>query len=158
MRISPAIGMLAITALAACGGCNSQSSEPETTGATSQNGPATTTVEEESAQRPQGGPAPSELQGTWLFRSDAGPLRLYVREDGYTISAGDSVQGDIVVDGDEIAFFNSNGGSCPPDPLPDVGRYRWRVTGEKLHLRSIGEDACSGRASALANTTFVRAG
>jgi hypothetical protein len=92
-----------------------------------------------------------------LFRSDAGPLPLYLREDGYTISAGGSVQGDIVVDGDEIAFFNSNGPSCPPDP-PDVGRYRWRVTGEKLHLRAIGEDPFSGRTSVLANRTFVRAG
>jgi hypothetical protein len=156
VRISPAIGMLAIPALAACGGSNSQSSEPETTGATSQNGPAATTVEEESAQGPQGGPAPPELQGTWLFRSDTGPLRLYLREDGYAISAGGSVQGDIVVDGDEIAFFNSNGPSCPPDPLPDVGCYRWRVTGEKLHLRAIGEDPCRGRTSALANRTFVR--
>jgi hypothetical protein len=132
------------------------SSEGSASGSATASRSAPSTVGGETA--PQGGPAPSELQGTWLFRSDAGPLRLYLREDGYTISEGGGVQGDIVVDGDEIAFFNSNGPSCPPDPLPDVGRYRWRVTGEKLHLRAIGEDACSGRASALANRTFVRAG
>jgi hypothetical protein len=154
----PTIGALAITGLAACGGSHSQRSEAETTAATSQNGPAATTVVEETAQPPPGGLAPPELQGTWLFRSDAGPIRLYVREDRYAISAGGSAQGEIVVDGDEIAFFNSNGASCPPDPLPDVGRYRWRVTGQKLHLRAIGEDPCSGRAAAVANTTFERVG
>jgi hypothetical protein len=87
-----------------------------------------------------------------------GPDPVYVREDQYVISAGGSAQGDIGVDGDEVAFFNSNGASCPPDPLPDIGRYRWRVTGQKLHLRAIGEDPCSGRAAAVANTTLERVG
>ena len=39
-----------------------------------------------------------------------------------------------------------------------VGRYRWRVTGQKLHLGAIGEDPCNGRAAAVANTTFERVG
>lgn len=81
-------------------------------------------------------------------------LRLRLSEDRYTVAPTD-VRGEIVVDGDEIAFFNSNGSSCPPDG-PDVGRYRWRVTGDKLQLRPIGEDACTGRDDFLANGSFER--
>jgi hypothetical protein len=129
------------------------SSEGSASGSATASGSAPSTVGGETA--PQGGPAPSELQGNWLFRSEGGYLHLYLRENGYSIA---EVRGDIVVDGDEIAFFNSNGTSCPPDPRPDVGRYKWRVTGKKLHLRPVGKDPCGGRASGLANTTFVRAG
>jgi hypothetical protein len=90
-----------------------------------------------------------------LFRSSAGLFHLYLRENSYSTA---DVRGDIVVDGNEVAFFNSNGASCPADPLPDVGRYKWRVSGEKLHLRAMGEDPCGGRADLLTRRTFVRAG
>jgi hypothetical protein len=87
-----------------------------------------------------------------------GPTRLYIREDGYAVSAGGSAQGDIVVDGDVIAFFNSNGASCPPDPLDDVGRYKWRIRGAELHLKLLGKDPCGGRVSVLTNGAFRRVG
>jgi hypothetical protein len=88
VRVWSAIGTLAVMALAACDGADSQPSETAATGATSQTGPAATAVVEETAQPPPGGPRPPELQGTWLFRSEGlGPVRLYISEDRYAISA-----------------------------------------------------------------------
>jgi hypothetical protein len=86
------------------------------------------------------------------------PARLYIKEDGYAVSAGGSAQGSIVVDGDVIAFFDSNGASCPRDPLPDVGRYRWTISDRKLHLKLVGKDPCSGRVSLLTGGPFERVG
>ena len=87
-----------------------------------------------------------------------GPARLYIRKDGYAISAGGSAQGGIVVDGPVIAFFNSNGASCPPDPLDDVGRYKWGISDGKLSLNLLGDDPCGGRISVLTNGAFKRVG
>jgi hypothetical protein len=86
------------------------------------------------------------------------PARLYIREDRYAVSAGGSAQGDIVVDGDVIAFFNSNGASCPPDPLEDVGRYRWTISDQKLRLKLLAKDPCSGRVAVLTSAPFERVG
>ena len=144
---------LALFALAGSLAACSSSGGSGSASATAKSAP--TTVGVDTGQRPQGGPAPPELQGHWLFRSSAGPLHLYLRENSY--STGDA-HGNIVVDGDEVSFFNSNGASCPADPLPDAGRYKWRVSGEKLRLRAMGEDPCGGRADLLAHRTFVRAG
>jgi hypothetical protein len=82
---------------------------------------------------------------------------LHISEDRYAISAGGRyAQGDLVVDGDEIAFFNSN--ACPLE-LPDgVGSYGWRISGEKLHLSPIEEDSCPERTSIVADRPFERAG
>lgn len=157
MRVWSAIGTLAVMALAACGGSDSQPSEAAATGATSQTGPAATAVVEETAQPPPGGPAPPELQGTWLFRSESlGPVRLNITEDRYAVSAGGrSTQGDLVVDGDEIAFFNSN--VCPLELPEGIGRYRWSITDEKLRLKLLGKDPCSGR-ERWVNSAFEREG
>jgi hypothetical protein len=57
-----------------------------------------------------------------------------------------------------IAFFNSNGASCPPDPLDDVGRYRWEISDQKLRLKLLGKDPCSGRVSLLTGAPFERVG
>jgi hypothetical protein len=88
---------------------------------------------------------------------DPAPVRLYLYEDRYAISAGGSAQGRIVVNGDEIAFFNSNAPSCPLRLPEGVGRYRWRLTGDKLHLTEIGNDPCV-RATHLAGATYLRSG
>ena len=145
---------LAVTACPGCGGSDGAVSGG-TGASTTQEGSPATTVAEETGERPDGGPAPRELQGTWLFRSDAGSTRLYLREDRYIVS---EVQGDIVVDGNEIAFFNSNGESCPPDPLDDAGHYRWTISNQKLRLKLLGKDPCSGRVAILTSGPFERVG
>lgn len=153
VRISPFVGALGITLTAACGGSNGQSSEAETSRLRDR--PPAATVVEESA--PRGGPVPPALRATWLFRSDTGPIRLQLSDDRYIISAGGSAQGDVVVRGNVISFYNSNAPSCPLRFPEGVGRYRLTVTSETLHLTPFGKDPCGGRAPALANVTFERA-
>jgi hypothetical protein len=150
MRHAVAVGLgsaLLVSLAGACGGGESMPSAQPTS--------ARTTAE--TGQRPPGGPAPPELQGTWLSHYAGAPARLYIRRDAYAVSAGVAVQGDVVVDGHVIAFFNSNGGSCPPDPLDDLGRYRWTISHEQLRLKLLGKDPCSGRASFFTNAAFEKA-
>jgi hypothetical protein len=163
LRARPGIGAtlvltaLTVTALTACGGAEGQRSAA-TSASTARDGSPAPTVGGETGERPPGGPAPPELRGTWFATYLGGPARLYIREDGYAISAGGSGQGDFVVDGPIIAFFNSNGSSCPPDPLDDVGRYRWKISNAKLRLRLVGKDPCGGRVSVLTSGPFERVG
>ena len=149
-----------MTALTACGGSDSQPTEAERTTVASQDSPAASTVVGETAQRRAGGPPPPELQGTWLRKTERlGPIRLYIRENRYTISAGGSGQGAIVVDRDELVLFNSTAPSCRALKFPEgVGRYRWSIAAGKLHLSRIGRDPCGARADLLSNTTFQRIG
>jgi len=157
MIVALVLTALTISALTACGGSDGQRSA-ESSPSTTRAGSAATTVAGETGQRPPGGPAPPELQGTWLTTYLGGPARLYIREDGYAVSAGGSAQGDIVVAGNVIAFFNSNGSSCPPAPLDDVGRYKWRISNAELRLKLLGKDPCGGRVSLLTNGAFRRVG
>jgi hypothetical protein len=144
------LAALTVAAATACGGSDGEVSG-ETGASTTEEALPGTTVAEETGERPSGGPAPAELQGTWLTKYLGGPARLYIREDGYAVSAGDSAQGDIVVDGRVIAFFNSNSASCPPEPLNDIGRYQWTISDQKLRLKLLGKDPCGGRVSVLTN-------
>lgn len=81
---------------------------------------------------------------------------MYITEGRYAVSAGGrSTQGGLVVDGDEIAFFNSN--VCPLELPEGVGRYRWRITDDKLRLKLLGKDPCSGR-ERWVNSAFEREG
>ena len=144
------LAALTVTASTACGGSDATVSG-ETGAAPSQEASPATTVAEETGERPSGDPAPAELQGTWLFRSDAGPTHLSLREDRYILA---DEQGDIVVDGDVIAFFNSNGVICPPD----IGRYRWAISDQKLRLKLLGKDPCGLRGSILTSGPFERVG
>ena len=118
----------------------------------------TQTAANETTQRPPGDPPPAELQGTWLTDMGGAPGRLYIRGDRYAVSAGGSVQGDVVVDGNVIAFFDANGASCPPDPADDVGRYKRKISDGKLRMKLLGDDPCSGRVSIMANGPFERVG
>jgi hypothetical protein len=140
-------------------GCQSDAAESgEVRAAAASVASPTTTSAGETAQRPPGDTPPEELQGAWLTDLDGAPARLYIRGDVYIVSAGDSVQGDVVVDGDVIAFFNSNGGSCPPDPADDVGRYRWKISDGKLRMKLLGDDPCAGRVSVMTGAPFERVG
>jgi hypothetical protein len=85
-----------------------------------------------------------------------GPARLYIRVDGYAVSAGVGGSGQIVVRGDEIDFFGS--AHCGLSLPEGVGRYRWKISGDRLRLDAIGKDACGGRASVLTNGAFNRVG
>jgi hypothetical protein len=60
-----------------------------------------------------------------------------------------------VVRGDEIDFFSS--AFCGLYLPEGVGRYKWRITGNMLHLDVIGKDPCGGRSSGI-DATFKRAG
>ena len=101
-----------------------------------------------------GGPAPTELIGTWSRlqgSSNYTPTVLVVRDTGFTIRAyGTQGSGSLVVNGDEIDFFNS--GPCPGP----VGRYQWTLTGGTLHFAALNADPCD-RKGFLANQSYTRA-
>jgi hypothetical protein len=147
-RSLPAVLGLACLTLAACGG-GSQSGE------TIQAATAATTTPASSA--PAGGPAPAKLQGTWRLVSK-GPekgLRIVITDRHYRVVER-LAHGDLVVNGDEIAFFNAQ--ICGLQ-LPDgVGRYRWALRGRRLHFTLAGDEPCGGRAAVLADATYERLG
>jgi hypothetical protein len=156
VRVFAVIGVLAATVLSACGGSES----PETTAGagptTSENQTGSTTAR----QTIPGDPAPTELQGTWRLVSgseELGPTRLVIADRLSSASRGGAAaQSEIVVNGDEIVFFNSS--ACGLMLPEGVGRYRWRVSGKMLHLEPIGKDPCGGRVTILADATYERIG
>jgi hypothetical protein len=140
-----AIGALAVAVLAACGGASSTPTEPGATDTLS----ATPTA--------PGHPLPAELQATW--RLDSGPtsdpVRLYLRETTYTATrGGGSHAGEVELDGRVMKFTAICGGSN----VEGVGRYRWRLKGNALHLDLMGRDECSGRSAILEDATYKRSG
>jgi hypothetical protein len=145
VRVWSAIGMLAVMALAACGGSGSQPSETAATGATSQTGPAATTAAPEH-------PLPVELQGTWFLSTATAtdPVRIYLRETSYAAPIGR--HGTVEAEGDVLTFTAVCGGTA----FEGVGRYRWTLEGDTLHLDMIGKDECGGRGSILDDATYER--
>jgi hypothetical protein len=120
---------------------------------TSPNRPATSTAQ---AQSPSGGPAPAELQGTWKLVSgndlEKG-LQFVITDRHYRVPTR-LAHGDLAVNGDEVAFFNA--AICGLTLPEGVGKYRWTIEGERLHLESIGEDPCGGRADILDDVLYER--
>jgi ABC-type transport system substrate-binding protein len=103
-----------------------------------------------SGTPPPGGPAPSELIGTWIEVSPTAGLDLTLSAAHYAFGEG---HGDIVVNGNEIDFFN--GDSCGL-PLPQgVGRYRWKLSGTTLTFTGITVDPC-GRVNRLDGATYMK--
>jgi hypothetical protein len=145
VRVWSAIGMLAVMALAACGGSGSQPSEMAATGATSQTGLAATTAAPEH-------PLPVELQGTWFLSTATAtnPVRLYLRESSFAMPIGRS--GTVEAEGDVLTFTAVCGGTA----FEGVGRYRWTLEGDTVHLDMVGNDECSGRQSMLDDATYER--
>jgi hypothetical protein len=96
---------------------------------------------------------PPGLDGYWRY--DVRSLQMWLTDKTYTLAQPDQILvGNVVVRGNEIDFFNA--GPCNM-PLPNgVGRYRWKITGNKLLLTPITTDPC-GRREYLENVTFVRA-
>lgn len=68
---------------------------------------------------------------------------------GFTaVGANPPGQGDVVVNNDEIDFFNGvqgTGGTtdlCGLHLPEGVGRYKWTLTGGVLHLVPLNQDPC----------------
>lgn len=145
-------GLLAALVLVGCGGGSTAS----TTAAATTSAPASST--QSAAGAPVGDPAPAELQGTWVLASKHNPekgLKFVISERHYRVPTR-LAHGDLVVNGNEIAFFNAQ--ICGLQ-LPDgVGRYRWAIRGDFLHFEVIGEDRCGGRSDILDNVTYKRTG
>jgi hypothetical protein len=47
---------------------------------------------------------------------------------------------------------------CGGTAFEGVGRYRWTLEGDTLHLDMIGNDECSGRQTILDDATYERTG
>jgi hypothetical protein len=150
-RVS-AIG-LAVVVLSACGGSGSAQ---ETASVTGDNSAGTSAV----PQRPPGGPAPEELEGTWVQVSPKGEgpvATLELTGQSYHVSAAASAglpNGAMAVNGNEIAFFST--ATCELFLPEGVGHYRWKVSGDKLHLDAIGKDPCSVRDPFFEHAVYKR--
>ena len=62
--------------------------------------------------------------------------------------------GEVEADGDVLKFTAICGGSN----VEGVGRYRWTLDGNALHLDLMGRDECSGRSAILEDATYKRSG
>lgn len=99
---------------------------------------------------------PVSIQGDWTTQpSDPGVNRvvLTLMAHNYVLLTLGRSTGDVVVNADEIDFFNAT----PCDiPLPGgVGRYRWTLSGVSLRLAPLNDDPCP-RSDDLANKTFAK--
>jgi hypothetical protein len=137
------VAALASAALGACGGGSSSPSE-EAAGT----GPESTT-----AAAPEH-PLPVDWQGTWFLSTATAtdPVRIYLHETSYTSNHG--AGGTVEAEGDVLTFT----ARCGAVGLEGVGRYRWTLEADTLHLDMIGKDECGGRRSILDDATYERTG
>ena len=99
-----------------------------------------------------------------------------MRLSGNTYAFGQS-NGNVVVNGNEIAFFNGSGcagdafmilstspglgslrspnNGCPISLPGGVGRYSWTVSGTEAHFEALSPDPC-GRSDLLAGVTWTK--
>jgi hypothetical protein len=106
---------------------------------------------------PSGGPTPAKLQGSWELVSKSGKtfknrfeLVIPARHYGFSIGL---VRGEIVAQGNEVDLYNED--LCGLAFPKGVGRYRWALAGEMLHLDLIGKDP-RARAGVLNDATYRR--
>ena len=64
------------------------------------------------------------------------------------------VRGEIVAQANEVDLYNED--LCGLAFPKGVGRYRWSLAGETLHLDLIGKDPCATRAGVLNEATYRR--
>lgn len=99
---------------------------------------------------------PSSLAGTWYHPLHSTEVNLSGNE--YRVTQTDPAnhaEGNVVVDGDEIDFFNGNG--CGVLLPGGIGRYRWKLQDSgSVHFTALNQDPC-GRADILENATWTRA-
>jgi hypothetical protein len=125
---------------------------------------------------PAGGPVPAQLLGDWLIPAAAAQaidmgacptpvtvstcmfrLTFTATTYNWTIKAPGFSDGggDVVVNGNEIDFFN--GQACSTDLPQGVGRYTWTLTNGVLHFAPLNTDICP-RQPFLANQSYTRTG
>ena len=140
--------VLAILVLGGCGGGGAPaSSAAGATAATVTSFPSLS-PSASAEPWPSGGPVPTELSGVWRLGTSAGTMRLA----GNTYAFGQS-NGNVVVNGTEIAFFNGSG--CGISLPGGVGRYSWTVSGSEAHFEALSPDPC-GRSDLLAGVTWTK--
>ena len=125
--------VLAVAIVAGCGGAGANVSSPVVSSAA----PTPTSSPSPAAEPwPSGDPVPPELAGVWRLAHGAGTLRL----SGNTYAFGQS-NGNVVVNRNEILFFNGSGCGMP---LPDgIGRYSWTLSDREVHFVALSRDPCS---------------
>jgi hypothetical protein len=115
---------------------------------------AATTVAATEASLP-GDPVPAELRGRWIGKSDSqapGSEYLTLMDKTYRLQSPDGAStGDVVVNGDEIDFFDAS--VCGLKLPEGVGRYRWRLTAGVLHFALLATDPC-GRVAVLKDADY----
>jgi len=140
--------VLAVLIVGGCGGASTPATSPAATTAamvTSSPAPSPSVATE---PWPSGGPVPTELSGVWRLGTSAGTMRL----SGNTYAFGQS-NGNVVVNGTEIAFFNGSG--CGISLPGGVGRYSWAVSGSEVSFVALAPDPC-GRSDLLAGVTWTK--
>lgn len=139
--------------LVACG----SSASPSSSATVSPIAAATSTAP--AASPPPGGPAPAQLIGTWtrvVTAADSAAV-VTITTSGFQVAdklGGGS--GDLVVNGNEIDFFNVL--QCGLVLPHGVGRYQWRLRGTTLHFVPLNHDPCPVRHRHFANQDFSRSG
>jgi hypothetical protein len=143
--------------LVACGGSTNPSSS--TTPHPTTPAPAAATATTTAASPPPGGAAPARLVGTWTRVIHTADEAAVVTIDTNSFSVSDTLggaSGEIVVNGNEIDFFNVP--QCHLFLPKGVGRYRWRLRGATLHFTALNSDPCPVRHGHFANQNFTRTG
>jgi hypothetical protein len=103
-----------------------------------------------SGTPPPGGPAPPQLIGHWIEVSPTAGLDLTLSATHYVFEEG---VGDIVVNGDEIDFFN--GSACGLQLPQGVGRYKWKLSGTTLAFAAMAVDPC-GRVNRIDGAIYTK--
>jgi len=137
--------LLAAVIAAGCGGPTPASSAATTAATTASAASPSASVE--AAPWPSGNPVPPELAGVWYLGTSVYQMRL--SGNAYVLTG---TSGNVVVNGNEIAFFNGSGCNMP---LPGgVGRYSWALIDSSLRFVPVA-DPCP-RADLLSNSIWSR--
>jgi hypothetical protein len=150
--IAAMLGLAIVVLASSCGQSTSSSTVPT---------PSVASSPTPAASPPPGGPVPAQLLGDWFLPpaavldlgytcpSNPNDLNCFAKLTftattyqavQHAIGANPPGQGDVVVNNDEIDFFN--GVQCGLH-LPDgVGRFKWTLTSGVLHLVPLNQDPC----------------
>ncbi|MEP6871765.1 MAG: hypothetical protein ABI939_07930 [Anaerolineaceae bacterium] len=102
---------------------------------------------------PPGGKVPAALSGLWYETSTSSTITLD-GNDYKIVEPSQIAHGNVVVNGDEIDFFN--GAACAVKLPGGVGKYRWAVVGNsEVRFTALNQDPC-GRVDNLVGVTWTR--